>query len=234
MEANGKIEIIIVGDSLIFRNGLRMLIDGERGFKVTGEAATIPEAVVLLTNNKPNVILIDSSEVLNGDAKGFLSEQCKNISTLILTNDDALKTHQKYLLLGANGVVTKEQNSATLFKAIKQVDSEEFWFRRDVLTLTIEQLVNEKESSLNGFFGDKCAALTERETEVLNSVCQGMKNKEIAESLFITETTVRHHLTSIFEKLSVKSRLELAIYAFNEGLVAVPPIEKVMVNQLSL
>ena len=57
------------------------------------------------------------------------------------------------------------------------------------------------------------------------NICKGMKNKAIAEALFITETTVRHHLTSIFEKLNVKSRLSLAILAFNEGLVEVPAVE---------
>lgn len=228
MEANKKIEIMIVGDSLIFRNGLRMLIETKSDFKVVGEAATISDALILLTNNHPNVIVVDSSQLFNGEAKEFLSVHCKEIKTLVLTNDDAVKTHQKYLLLGAKGVVTKKQSSEALFKAIRQVDSEELWFRRDVLTLTIEQLVHEKESSSTGGFVDKCSALTDRETEVLFSVCKGMKNKQIAESLFITETTVRHHLTSIFEKLSVKSRLELAIYAFNQGLVAVPPIEKSM------
>ena len=87
---------------------------------------------------------------------------------------------------------------------------------------TIERLIEEKNSEPEKVKSQKYASLTEREKEVLSQICKGMKNKAIAESLFITETTVRHHLTSIFEKLNVKSRLALAILAFNEGLVEVP------------
>lgn len=87
---------------------------------------------------------------------------------------------------------------------------------------TIERLIKEKHEAPEKIHSDKYALLTEREREVLANICKGKKNKEIAEALFITETTVRHHLTAIFEKLNVKSRLALAILAFNERLVEVP------------
>lgn len=214
---------MIVGDSLIFRNGLRMLLDTEKSLRVISEAANILEATMLINKDKPNVLLINSAELENGEASGFISQACKEISTIILTNASDPLTHKRYLLLGANGVVTKEQSAKVLFKAIEQVQLSDLWFKREVMKQTIEQLIREKTDSPQKRFSDKCAALTDREKEVLANICKGMKNKAIAESLFITETTVRHHLTSIFEKLNVKSRLALAILAFNEGLVEVPP-----------
>jgi DNA-binding NarL/FixJ family response regulator len=127
--------------------------------------------------------------------------------------------------------VTKEQSSKVLFKAIKKVNAGDLWFRRDVMKQTIDQLIREKDMPANSVNSDKYALLTDREKEVLESICAGMKNKVIAESLFITETTVRHHLTSIFEKLNVKSRLALAILAFNEGFVEVPKVSSQILDE---
>ena len=87
---------------------------------------------------------------------------------------------------------------------------------------TIKQLVNERNSIPEKLYTYNNAVLTDREQEVLTLLCRGMKNKIISEKLFITETTVRHHLTSIFEKLKVNSRLELVVHAFREKMVEVP------------
>jgi DNA-binding NarL/FixJ family response regulator len=87
---------------------------------------------------------------------------------------------------------------------------------------TIRQLVTERKSMPEEIYSYNCSGLSTREREVLILICQGMKNKIIADKLFISETTVRHHLTSIFEKLNVTSRLELVVHAFKEKLVEVP------------
>ncbi|MEZ5428793.1 MAG: response regulator transcription factor [Pyrinomonadaceae bacterium] len=223
MESNDKIKIMIVGDYLIFRNGLKMLIESRKDFKVIGEVSTLSEVEGAISKNRPYILIIDSNEIENGEFEKFLSTVCDGIPTLVLTNSKSAKTHQKFLLLGASGVVTKEQDPNVLFKAIERVNSDDLWFKREVMKNTIERLIKEKNEAPEEIHSDKFASLTDREKEVLTSICKGMKNKEIAESLFITETTVRHHLTSIFEKLNVKSRLNLAILAFNERLVDVPP-----------
>ena len=219
MEAKNKINITIIGDSLIFRNGLRMLIETEKSFKVIGEAANIFEAAGLIAKSKPDVALINAAEFEGRSAVSFMNECCNDISTIVLANSDDPNSHKKYLLLGVNGVVTRNQGIEVLVKAIKHVHTSDLWFNREVIKLTIEQLLKEKGESPKRSYE---MILTDRERDVLESVCQGLKNKAIADSLFIAETTVRHHLTSIFEKLNVKSRVALAIYAFNEGLVEVP------------
>lgn len=222
MDAKKEIKIMVIGDYLIFRNGLKLLLETDKSFRVCGEASDLSEAAILINKAKPDILLIDSSEVDNGNFETFLSNLPYLIPKLVLTNSRHIEKHQKYLLLGIDGLFSKEKNAAALFKAIKQVSEGEIWFERKLMSETIKQLVNEKKSLPEKLYSYNCAVLTEREREVLMLICKGMKNKVIAENLFITETTVRHHLTSIFEKLKVNSRLELVVHAFNEKLVEIP------------
>jgi DNA-binding NarL/FixJ family response regulator len=222
MKSNDKIKIMLVGDYLIFRNSLKLLIESQSNFKVINEVSDFSEVEVLINNNKPDILLIDSKELAHEDFVKFTEKQGENIPILVLTNSTNAKTHQKYLLAGASGVVTKKQKSTVLFKALEKVNSDDLWFKREVMKKTIEKLMKEKSLTPEKIHSTKYNILTQREREVLKLICKGMKNKEIATSLFITETTVRHHLTSIFEKFNVKSRLELAILSFNEGLAEVP------------
>ncbi len=225
---NNKIRVVIIGDSLIFRNGLRMLIAAQKNLEVAGEVADLAEALRVLGSVKADVALVCSDELENIDSDAFFSEFSNDFATLVLTRANDPKIHRKYVISGINGVITKEQRSVVLFKAIERVHAGDLWFRRDVMKQTIDQLVREKNAGPSANESDLYASLTQREKEVLASICSGMKNKAIAESLFITETTVRHHLTSIFEKLNVKSRLSLAILAFNGGFAEVPKLPNKM------
>lgn len=222
MNAKKEINIMIIGDFLIFRNGLKLLIEAEKGFKFVGEAADLAEASNSINKIKPDILLIESAEIDTGNVDLFLSSLPYFIPILVLTNSRNIEKHQKYLMLGVDGLFSKEKNAEELFKAIRQVSGGDIWFERKLMNTTIKQLVNEKKSIPEQLYSYNCAVLTERERQVLMLICRGMKNKVIAENLFITETTVRHHLTSIFEKLKVSSRLELVVHAFNEKLVEIP------------
>lgn len=221
MDSKKEIKLMIIGDFLIFRSGLKMLLEAEKAITVSGEAADLNETAKLINKINPDILLIDSEQIDNGNFISFTAIQPEYIPTIILTNSIDAETHQKYLLLGIDGLVSKEQNAEVLFHAIKQVSSGDVYFDRKLMSETIKQLVNEKKSNSERLYTYK-NMLTEREQEVLNLLCRGMKNKIIAENLFITETTVRHHLTSIFEKLKVNSRLELVVHAFREKLVEIP------------
>lgn len=222
MEESNKIKVMIVGDSLIFRNGLKILLETEKKLKVVGETANVSDLAVMIRHKEPNVILIDSSALKVINPQSFFSDTCKDISSIILINSEDFGLQASYLLLGAKGVVDKEHSSTFLLKAIERVNSGELWFNRRVMEQTFRHLIKEAENAPQGLNSDKYAMLTDREKEVLVAICKGMKNKVIAETLFIAETTVRHHLTSIYEKLKVNSRLELVILAFNEELVEIP------------
>jgi DNA-binding NarL/FixJ family response regulator len=217
-----EIRIMIVGDFLIFRNGLKLLLETEKKNKFVGEAADLAEAAHLIPRNKPNLLLIDCAEIDHGDFDSFLALHPQQISTIVLSDSRDTEKLKQYLLLGVDGLVSKEQTADALFKAIDCVNEGGVWFDRKLLSDVIKQLVKEKKLLPERLYSFNCADLTEREREVLKLICKGMKNKLIADSLFITETTVRHHLTSIFEKLKVSSRLELVVYAFKENLVEVP------------
>jgi len=222
MDTQKEIKVMVIGDFLIFRNGLKLLLETEKNIKVVGEAADLPEASDLIPKIKPDVLLVDSSEADKGLFTLFVSSQPSYASIIVLTNSSEIEIHRKYLMLGVNGVVTKEQTANVLFKAINKVHDGEVWFVRKLMDQTIRQLVTEKKSMPEEIFSYNYSGLSTREREVLILICQGMKNKIIADKLFISETTVRHHLTSIFEKLNVTSRLELVVHAFKEKLVEVP------------
>lgn len=222
MDAKKEIKIMIIGDYLIFRSGLKLLLETEKDIKVVGEAADLSEAVNLIPRIKPEILLIESDEIDKGNFESFMSSQSSYVPIIALANSRDTEKPQKYLLLGVSGLVSKEQTAEVLFKAIKQVSDGDVWFDRRLMNNIIRQLVSEKKLLPEKLYSYNCAVLTTREQEVLLLICQGMKNKSIADNLFITETTVRHHLTSIFEKLNVNSRLELVVHAFKEKLVEIP------------
>src|SRR6185503_12420925 len=137
---------------------------------------------------------------------------------LVLTGLKDAEAHRQAVKLGAVGVVLKDQAPEVLIKAIKKVHAGEVWLDRTTtgnlfheMTQTSGELDPEK---------SKINSLTEREFQVIQLIAEGLKNKEIAKRLFISETTVTHHLSSIFSKLDVSDRLELVIYAFAQKLAS--------------
>ena len=223
MKTGSSIKIVIVGDYSIFRTALRMLIETENKLKVVAEVSKINEIDDLSVAQKPDLILVDLPD--EGDSSElfpFLSKASDKIPVLILTGSNDSALYQKCLRLGINGLILKEKSADVLFKAIERVHSGEFWFDRSLMGQTIRQLVNEKQVLDENPKNTAHDGLTEREKQVVNLICKGLKNKDIADKLYITETTVRHHLTSIFEKLALTSRLELVVYAFRHKLVKIP------------
>ncbi len=222
MDSMKEIKVMIIGDFLIFRNGLKLLIETEENIKVVGEAADFNEALSIIEQVKPDILLVESAEIDNSNFDNFNLPQPDITPVIVLTSSVNSEKQQKYLMLGVDGLVSKQQNADALFNAIRQVSDGDVYFDRKLMRETIKQIVNEKKSLPQRIYSYNCAILTDREQEVLILICQGLKNKAIADKLFITETTVRHHLTSIFEKLKVNSRLELVVHAFKEKLVAIP------------
>ena len=106
-----------------------------------------------------------------------------------------------------------------MIKAIKKVHHGEVWLDRLTMGSVLQEMTEEKQADPDQ---EKIASLTEREREVVSLVGEGLKNKQIAAKLFISETTVTHHLSSVFSKLAVSDRLELIIYAFRHGLAKLP------------
>jgi two-component system nitrate/nitrite response regulator NarL len=123
------------------------------------------------------------------------------------------------MLAGAMGVVLKEHAAEVLIKAINKVHQGEVWLDRSMMGTVLDEMTQAPEIDPEGA---RIASLSDREREVIALIAEGLKNKQIAQRLFISETTVTHHLSSIFSKLDVSDRLELIIYAFRHGLAQLP------------
>src|SRR6185369_7803637 len=217
------IRIMIVDDHAVIRTGLRMLIEQDQTMTVVAMAGTPAEAVTLAEKQKPDIIVLD---LMLGEEDGldFLPELSKispGSRVLVLTGVQTPESHRTAIRRGAMGIVLKQQAAELLLKAIRKVYEGEVWIDRSMIGSVLSEVRNEKREEENPEV-IKIKALTAREREVIALVSEGLRTKLIGERLFISETTVTHHLSSIFSKLDVSDRLELIIYAFRHGLAKVP------------
>lgn len=216
--AEKVLRILIVDDHRVVRAGLRMLIEAQ-GMQVVGLAGNRAEAVELATREQPDLILLDL-DLAGEDGLSFLPElkaAATNSRVLVLTGIRDQEVHRRAMKLGAVGVVLKDQATEVVIKAITKVCAGEVWLDRATMgNLFIE--MTKKGSGDADPDEARIKSLTEREHQVIGLISEGLKNKQIAERLFISETTVTHHLSSIFSKLDVSDRLELVIYAFGHNL----------------
>jgi len=208
-------QVLIVDDHAIFRQGLRKLFDEQPEFTVVGEAASGAEAVSAVRNLSPDILLLD---LQLGDMTGLdvlrrLGTGIKT-RTILLGADIQRADELTAVLLGAYGIVGKYSASETLFRSIRVVMDGEIWVKREVIAELIGMLrARETSTDALGHFG-----LTTRELEIVKAVVQGMGNREISESLGISQFTVKHYMTRIFDKLLVANRVELALFATRQGL----------------
>jgi two-component system nitrate/nitrite response regulator NarL len=215
------IRIVIADDHPIFRDGLRRLLEAEPGLKVIGEASDGADAVRLARQLKPDIMLLDLAmpRVPGLEALRDLSvgSGANGVKVILLTA--AAEKHQivEALQLGARGVVLKDSATQLLLKSIHTVMTGEYWVGRESVSNLVQYLRTQMQAS-NEESRQKKFGLTPRELEIVSAVVAGYSNKEIAEYFKISEDTVKHHLSNIFDKLGVSTRLELALFAVNQGL----------------
>ena len=218
---SGLIRVMIVDDHAVIRAGLRMLIEHDQTMNVVAMAGTRSEALRLAASSRPDIIILD---LLLGEDDGlaFLPELCQTSPTsrvVVLTGVQNPDLHRLAIRRGAMGIVLKEHAAELLLRAIQKVHEGEVWIDRSMIGSMIQEINRPGDIDPEKA---KITTLTEREREVITLVGEGLKNRQIAERLFITETTVTHHLSSVFSKLEVTDRLELLIYAFRHGLAKIP------------
>jgi two-component system nitrate/nitrite response regulator NarL len=211
--------IVIADDHPIFRDGLKRLLESEREFKVVGEACDGIDAVTLVQQLKPDVLLLDLAMPRRAGLEALREMGNQPVSPRVILLTAAAEKHQivEALQLGARGVVLKDSATQILLKSIRAVMSGEYWVGRESVSNLVQYLRNLVDSSVNDPRKKKYG-LTPRELEVISAVVAGFANKEIAQYFKISEDTVKHHLSNIFDKLGVSTRLELALFAVNQAL----------------
>jgi two-component system, NarL family, nitrate/nitrite response regulator NarL len=221
MDREGRIQLVIADDHPIFRDGLRRLLEAEDRFKVIGEARDGAEAVKLARQLKPEIMLLDLAMPKHPGLEALreLSGGTENGSVRVILLTAAIEQKQivEALQLGARGIVMKDSATQVLLKAIDAVLNGQYWVNLQSVSNLLAYLKAMTESSVQDEKKRKFG-LTPRELEIVSAVVAGLANKEIAAYFKISEDTVKHHLSNIFDKLGVSTRLELALFAVNQGL----------------
>ncbi|HKG21916.1 MAG TPA: response regulator transcription factor [Blastocatellia bacterium] len=218
------IRVLLVDDHVVVRTALRMLIQSRPGLTMVGEAGDRADALLLAARELPDIILLDLE--LDGESGlDFLPELLDTSAgarIIILTGVRDTEAHHRAVSLGAMGVVRKDNAVEVLIEAIVRVHAGEAWLDPSLTARVLSGMSRAGTARHADPEAARIATLTGREREVLAIVGEGLKNREIAGRLFISEWTVRHHLTSIFDKLQVSDRVELILYAYRHNL-AKPP-----------
>ena len=221
--ARKPIRIVIADDHHLVREGLRKLLELQPDFTVIGEAANGLEALQLAKDLKPDVLLLDlAMPRMNGlEVLSELGDTVEQVKPVLLTASIEPEETLQALRSGARGVVLKESAAQTLYKCIRALMDGEFWVGHerinDVLrTLRELERAPSREAS-------PASNLTRRELQVIGAVVDGATNRDIGKSLGLSEQTVKNHLSHIYDKIGVSSRLELALYAVHHRLLAGAP-----------
>ena len=214
-----KIRVLIADDHSMVRQGLKQILELEEDIIVVCQASNGDEAIQYAKQQMPDVILMDiNMPYTNGlQAIKELKEQGVPSKIIVLTIHQDREYLFKTLQMGAEGYVLKDAEASVLIEAIRNVYRGQSYIQPNMTKELVREFnrvtLHEKEKRNDN-------NLTAREIEVLELIAEGMLNKEIAQKLYISEKTVKNHVSNIFKKLNVSDRTQAAIYAFKNNLTS--------------
>lgn len=215
-----EINLIIVDDHDIFRDGLNSLITHKKIANIIGEASNGLDFLKLLEHKKPDLVLMDiSMPVMDGiEATQKALEKYPELNILVLSMFGDEEYYYKMINAGAKGFVLKSSGKNELEQAIKTVASGESYFSNELLRRIIANLSDKKVSKPKQAEKE---VISHREFDVLQLMCSGLAANEIAEQLFISKKTVEGHRTKLFAKTGTKNSLGLVVYAIKNKIVEI-------------
>lgn len=215
------IEVVLADNQPLTLCGLRSSIADHSDIRILAECTERECLMEVVSTHAPQVLLV-STELLREefDPLQALKEDYPHTRVLLLTARQDSAFLQHILRLGINGVFKRERPVHHIPIAIRTVNRGELWFERAVTEGMLSDLLRNGNGKKDHADGEKKPPVSAREQEVIELICQGLRNKEISERLHISEATVSHHLTSIFRKLEVEDRVSLVLHAVRHHLVA--------------
>lgn len=221
MMTKSSINVLLVDDHTILRDGLASILNNVEGIKVVGGLSSGEEAVNSFKNYKAQVILMDI--VMGGmtglEATRWIKEQDTTVKIIIVSSEIKREFVSAGIKCGIDGYLPKDVDKETLIEAIRRVSRGEKYFNEAITNLVFEDFyrVEKGEQKTKRSLSQ---ALTKRENEVLAQVASGKSNQEVADTLFISIKTVETHKTNILEKLGLKNTAELVKYAIKNNIIS--------------
>lgn len=214
--------VMLIDDQTLYREALASLIIKHHHLNVIAQVGFNEQAFEMADNLKPDIILADPC-FNHEDSIPFiykLAQRCKESHILLISSPCSSDFYFDFIRAGVSGIVLKTETSDILLKAIDRVLSNEVWFDRTLLTSAFKEIG--KRNQIADLQKNSLTCLSKREREIVNLVVNGLNTLSIAKALHISEKTVRNHIYSVYGKLEVKDRLELALFATRNGISAEP------------
>ncbi len=215
------IRVLLADDQEVVRIGFRIVVDGEDDLEVVGEAAHGAAAVEAAVELRPDVVLTDvRMPLMDGiEATRAILERCPDVRVIVVTTFDLDEYVVGAFRAGASGFLLKDVEPTELIDAIRTVVSGDALVAPAVTRALIDYAVRERDERPGAVDAHVLDRLSSREREVLTMVSRGLSNAQVAEALFLGETTVKSHVSSILSKLGLRSRVQAVVLAYEAGLV---------------
>jgi DNA-binding NarL/FixJ family response regulator len=211
-DTSTPVRIAIVDDHPIFRDGLRRLLESESDFSVIAEGTDGMDAIRIARDERPDVLLLDVAMPRLDGVNALSAAEMSETKVIVLTAGLDERQVSKAIELGARGIVLKESATRLLIESIRGVMEGKLMLGPDVAAILAQAVARSGEREQRPY------GLTAREVEIVAAIAEGKSNRDIATHLGISLQTVKHHLTSIFDKTGTASRLELALVALKQHL----------------
>ncbi len=213
-----EIRLMLVDDHEVIRTGLRMLLESQPDIKIVGEASSGSEALVVASETKPDVIVMDITlpDITGIEATKRIKESFPEISVVALTIHEDEQYFFQMLQAGATGYVPKRAAPDDLISAIRSASVDEIYIYPSLAKSLVSDFLSRSSSEKEN---KSLELLTPRESEVLALLAEGYSNQQIADELVISKHTVARHRENLMRKLELHSRGDLVKYAIRKGLI---------------